>query len=226
MKHYRILLAEDHQLVRAGLKLLLGSQPDMRVVAEAGTGEEALQKARQFNPDVVVMDLAMPGMNGIKATEAIKAELPEVRILILTSHDDEAYFRQMYSAQASGYVLKRSAGEELLNAIRKIVRGQSHFDEGLANKTLARQLGASAATNQGQACSLTEREEEVLRGVALGYTNKEVANQLGISVKTVETHKVRICGKFDFRSRADMVQYALRQGWLDQTRSPLQLRAA
>jgi DNA-binding NarL/FixJ family response regulator len=218
MKALRIVLAEDHQLVREGLRLLLSNQPDMRLVAEAGTGFEAIQKARQFNPDVVIMDLSMPGMNGLKATKALKAEFPEMRVLVLTSHEDESYFRQMCQANVSGYVLKRSAGEELLRAIRKVANGQLHYDEGLANKTMRQQLGMSSQ-NQDPTRNLTGREEEVLRGVALGYTNKELASQLGLSVKTVETHKVRICEKNRFRSRADMVQYALRQGWLDQTGS-------
>jgi two-component system, NarL family, response regulator NreC len=217
MKSIRIVLAEDHQVVRAGLKLLLSTDPSIRVVAEAGSGEETLQKAREFKPDLVIMDLSMPGMNGLQATEALKAELPEIRILVLTSHEDDAYFRQMCQSNVSGYVLKRSAGEELLHAVRKVASGGFHFDAVLAARALTRLSRAPPATNPAQAPSLTEREEEVLRGVALGYTNKEIANQLGLSVKTVETHKVRICGKFDFRGRSDMVQYALRHGWLEQT---------
>ena len=204
-------------MVRAGLKLLLSTEPNIRVVAEAGSGEETLQKAREFKPDLVIMDLSMPGMNGLAATEALQAELPEIRILVLTSHEDEAYFRQMCQANVSGYVLKRSAGDELLHAIHKVASGGFHFDEALVARTLTRPLGASSGPNAAQARCLTGREEEVLRRVALGYTNKEIANQLGLSVKTVETHKVRICEKFDFRGRSDMVQYALRQGWLKQT---------
>jgi two-component system, NarL family, response regulator NreC len=222
MKYLRILLADDHQVLRAGLKLLLSSQPDMRLVAEAGSGEETLQKARQFKPDLVIMDLSMPGMNGLKATEALKEEMPQMKILILTSHEDPSYFRQMCKANASGYVLKRSAGEELLHAIRKVAKGQLHFDDELATNALTRQFGATTAGN-GPARNVTEREEEVLRGVALGYTNKEIASQFSLSVKTIETHKVRICEKLGFRSRADMVQFALRQGWLDPNRSSAQL---
>jgi DNA-binding NarL/FixJ family response regulator len=222
MKMVRIVLADDHEVLRAGLKLLLSTQADMRVIAEAGSGEETLEKARQFKPNVVIMDLSMPGMNGLKATEALKAELPEIKILVLTSHEDEGYFRQMCHAQASGYILKRSAGVELLHAIRKVARGELHFDEGLTHRTLTRQSGVST-DGRVPAIDVTEREEEVLRRVALGYTNKEIASQLELSVKTVETHKVRICEKLGFRSRADMVQYALRQGWLDPSRCPPKL---
>jgi len=218
MKILRVVLADDHEVLRAGLKLLLSSQADMRVVAEAGSGDETLRMARQFKPNVVIMDLSMPGMNGLKATEALKDELPEIKILVLTSHEDESYFRQMCQANASGYVLKRSAGVELLNAIRKVASGQLHFDAGLANKALTRQAGR-LTDGRGLVDHLTEREEQVVRRVALGYTNKEIANQLDISVKTIETHKVRICEKFHFLSRADMVQYAMRQGWLDPSHS-------
>ena len=219
MTKLRIILAEDHQVVRAGLKLLLSGQPDMRVVAEVGTGEEAIQKTRELKPDLVIMDLSMPGMNGLTATVAIKAELPDVKILILTSHEDRSYFREMCQANVSAYVLKRSAGEELLAAIRKVATGGMHFDEDLAAKALSPHLGTSPAKDQSPFPNLSDREVEVLCGVALGYTNKELASKFGLSVKTIETHKVRICQKLGFRSRADIVQYALLQGWLNQTSS-------
>ena len=215
MKTIRIILADDHQIVRAGLKLLLDSQPGFRVVAQAGNGEEVLQRARELKPDLVIMDLSMPGMNGLLATEQFKAELPEIKILILTSHEDQVYFRQMCQADVAGYLLKRSAGDELLNAVRKVISGQSYYDEMLISRMVTRQLGIPEDQQKGPARSLSAREEEILRAVALGYSNKEVATQLSLSVKTVETHKVRICEKLGYHSRADMVQHALRLGWLE-----------
>jgi two-component system, NarL family, response regulator NreC len=219
MKRLQILLADDHQVVRDGLRVLIDSQPDMRVVAEAGNGAEALALARRLKPELVIMDVSMPQMNGLKATEALKAELPEIKVLVLTTYEDQTYFRHMCQLNASGYVLKRSAGGELLGAIRKVASGQLHFDNALLVKTLVRQLGVSTNPTLPPARHLSDREEQVLRGVAFGYTNKELASLLGLSVKTVETHKVRICEKFGFCSRADMVLYAVRQGWLEQTLS-------
>lgn len=199
--------------------MLIDERPDMCVIAEAGNGHDAVEITRQLLPDLVIMDLSMPRMNGLKATEMLKTELPSVNILVLTSYDDECYFKQMCRAKVSGYVLKRSAGDELVRAIRKVAMGQFYVDEELAARMLTRQSAVSSVSMQNTAKGLTEREEEVLRGVASGYTNKELATMLTLSVKTVETHKVRICEKLCLRSRADFVQYALRQGWLDQTRS-------
>jgi DNA-binding NarL/FixJ family response regulator len=216
----RILLADDHQMLRDGLRLLIDAQPNMRVVGEAANGHEALAKARELAPDLVVMDLSMPEMNGLEATQRLKAELPQIRILALTAHEDELYLAQLCKAGAAGYVLKRSAADELLEAITTVADGELHFERTLVGKALARQVAApSVSTNAGPEI-LSDREREVLILVAWGFSNKEIASELGLSVKTIETYKVRIAEKLSLRSRAEMVQFALRQGWLDVRHPP------
>jgi two-component system, NarL family, response regulator NreC len=218
-KQLRVLVADDHKMVRDGIRLLVDGQPDMHVVGEAGSGTEAVKQARELKPDVIVMDLTMPEMNGLRATEVINAEAPQIKILVVTVHEDESYLRQLCSVRAAGYVLKRSAATEMLDAIRAVAQGAVHFDAALAGKALAagprRHLGPGSSL-PGEA-RLSEREEEVLRGVAWGLSNKELADRLQVSVKTVETYKVRVAEKLSLRSRTEMVQYALRQGWLSET---------
>jgi len=216
----RILLADDHQMLRDGLRLLIDAQPNMRVVGEAANGCEALLKARELSPDLVVMDLSMPQMNGLEATQQLRAELPQIRILALTAHEDESYLAQLCKAGAVGYVLKRSAGEELLQAINTVADGGLHFERTLAGKALARHVaGPTASPNAGPEV-LSDREREVLLRVAWGFSNKEIASELRLSVKTIETYKVRISEKLSLRSRAEMVQFALRQGLLDARHPP------
>ena len=215
MKKLRILLADDHKMVRDGLRLLIDGQPDMRVVGEAANGHEVLQKARELNPDVVVMDLSMPELNGLQATERLKAELPEIKVVAMTANEDESYLRQLCKVGAVGYVLKRSAGDELVKAIGLVAKGGVYFEAALASKALAKQM--TGGKSETGAVELSEREKEVLVKLAWGYSNKEIAGQLTLSVKTVETYKVRIGEKLGLRSRTEMVQYALRQGWLNET---------
>jgi DNA-binding NarL/FixJ family response regulator len=196
------------------------------VVGEAATGKDALQKAETLKPDLILMDLSMPEINGLQAIQVLARDFPQIKVLVLTAHEDTSYFLQLCQANAAGYVAKRVAGAELLRAIRNVVAGQAYFDETLAGRALAdlgRKAVASAAAREVAPAHLSPREEEVLRAVAWGYTNKELADRLGLSVKTVETHKVRICDKLGLRSRAEMVQYAVRQGWLNETRSLPQL---
>jgi len=214
MKKLRILLADDHKMVRDGLRLLIDGQPDMRVVGEAANGHEVLQKARELNPDVVVMDLSMPELNGLQATERLKAELPEIKVVAMTANEDESYLRQLAKVGAVGYVLKRSASDELVKAIGTVVKGGVYFEATLASKALAKQMTGGKC--EAGAAELSEREKEVLVILAWGYSNKEIAAQLTLSVKTVETYKVRIGEKLGLRSRTQMVQYALRQGWLSE----------
>lgn len=226
MKTIRILIVDDHQIVRDGLRLLLGAQPDMEVVGEAGNGREALEMIPRLDADLVIMDLSMPEMDGLRATQAIRDSHPGIKVLVLTTYEDRGVFVRICQAGASGYVVKRVAGAELVQSIRKIAAGQLHFDEGLAGRTLAELArGSGDLKNAGDrpAKNLSEREEQVLRGIAWGYTNKELAQQLGLSVKTVETHKVRICDKLGLRSRADMVRYAMSRGWMMENRSLPQL---
>ena len=216
MKKLRILLADDHKMVRDGLRLLIDGQRDMRVVGEAGNGKEALQQARDLKPDVVVMDLSMPEMNGLQATERITAERPGIKVVALTVHEDASYLIQLCKAGAAGYVLKRSAGDELIHAIRTVAAGGLHFDTTLASKALTGRRGAAPGKAGSPAGDLSEREKEVLILLAWGYSNKEIAGSLGLSGKTVETYRVRISEKLGLRSRTQMVQYALRQGWLNE----------
>ncbi len=217
MKKLRILLADDHKIVREGLRLLINSQPDMQVVGEAANGREVLVKARDLKPDVVVMDLSMPELNGLQAAEQIKTEHPTMKVVALTAHEDESYLRQLCKVGATGYVLKRSAGDELVKAIGTVAKGGVYFEATLASKALASQMTGAPMKGESRASELSEREMEVLIMLAWGYSNKEIAGWLNLSVKTVETYKVRIGEKLGLRSRTEMVQYALRQGWLNET---------
>lgn len=215
MKKLRILLADDHKMVREGLRLLIDGQPDMRVVGEAANGREVMQKARELKPNVVVMDLSMPELNGLQATERLKSESPEIKVVAITANEDESYLRQLCKVGAVGYVLKRSAGDELVKAIGTVAGGGVYFEATLASKALAKQMIGSKS--DAGTVDLSEREKEVLVMLAWGYSNKEIAAKLNLSVKTVETYKVRIGEKLGLRSRTEMVQYALRQGWLNET---------
>jgi DNA-binding NarL/FixJ family response regulator len=222
----RILIADDHTIVRDGIKALLAREADLLVVGEAANGFETLQKTALLKPDLVLLDLSMPLFNGLQAAKALARDHPQVKILVLTAHEDQSYFIELCKAHASGYIVKRTASTQLLQAIRKVADGQIHFDESLAGKAindLAYKSAEQLPAHDGWRLHLSDREEEVLRGVAWGFTNKELASRLGLSVKTIETHKVRICGKLGLRSRAEMVQYAVRQGWLSETRSLPQL---
>jgi len=216
MKKLRVLLADDHQVVRDGLRLLIDSQRDMRVVGEADNGKQAVQQSRELKPDVVVMDLSMPELNGLQATERLKAGWPAIKVVALTVHEDPSYLIQLCKAGAAGYVLKRSAGDDLIQAIRVVARGGLHFDPAVASKALTARVGESPAKARLRPADLSEREKEVLILVAWGYSNKEIAGDLKLSVKTVETYRVRISEKLTLRSRTEIVQYALRQGWLNE----------
>ena len=214
MKVLRIVLADDHIVMREGLRALINAQPDMEVVGEASDGRAALGKARELGPDVVVMDVSMPELNGIQATEQLKRERPEVRVLALTAYDDSGYLRQLLEAGASGYVLKKVAAEELIKAIRVVAAGGVYLDPTLAGKVVSGFVDKKKLKGSRQGSDLSEREKEVLRLIAWGHTNKQIGAQLNISVKTVETHKANLMEKLDLHSRADIVRYALHQGWL------------
>ena len=211
-KTHRILLVEDHPVVRHGLKALIAEEPDMQVVAEAASGEAAIEKVAELHPDIVILDISLgDGMSGLQLTEALRQQYPDLPLLALTVHEQRSYLRQMLSAGISGYVLKRSAAGELINAIRTIAGGQPHIDRAFARSDGNGQLSEPVA---GPDAPLSERETEVVRLISAGYTNKEIATRLAISVKTVETYKARSMDKLGFRSRADIVRYALLQGWL------------
>lgn len=213
MSKMRLILVDDHAVLRAGLRMLLDSQPDMRVVGEAADGEEALRTCRELRPDVVLMDISLPGLNGIEATKVLRRECPQIRVLVLTMHDDEAYFKQVLQAGSSGYVLKKAADTELLSAIRAVHRGEVFLYPSMAKVLVEELLQARPSAPPGGAreapTSLSEREKEVLRLIALGHTNQEIADVLYLSVKTVETHKARIMTKLGTRSRSELVRYAM-----------------
>jgi two-component system, NarL family, response regulator NreC len=220
MKKVRILLVDDHAVVREGLRALIGAQPDLQVVGEAPDGRQALQKALELNPDIVLMDVSMPELDGSQTTRLLKSERPQIKVIALTAHEDETSLRQLCASGADGYVLKRSAADDLIRAIRAVAGGRLHFDATVAAKALATQLAGSQPGGE-RPPPLSEREEEVLRLLAWGYTNKEIATRLSLSVKTVETYKARIAEKSGLRSRTQMVQYALQHGWLDEAHAAL-----
>jgi len=217
VSNLRILLADDHEIFREGLKMLVSAQPDMEVIGEAKNGRTAVALAQQLQPDVVVMDVSMPELNGLKATEKLKALCPHVKILTLTRHTDDGYLQQLLKVGASGYVLKQSASSELIRAIRSVSRGDTYIDPALTERLISSFVGARPARGTPAGKDLTGREEEVLRFIAWGYSNKEIAARLSLSVKTVEAHKTNAMQKVGFKSRIDIVRYALLQGWLQDT---------
>jgi two-component system, NarL family, response regulator NreC len=208
-----VVLAEDHSTVREGIKMLVNAQTDMRVVGEAGNGSAAITTVREKRPDVVVMDISMPEMNGLTATRKLKAEFPDVKILTLTRHSDDSFLEQLIAAGASGYVLKQSAPAELVNAIRAVGGGNAYLDPTLANKVVGGFLHRGLRGERRS--EMTGREAEVLRLIAWGFSNKEIATRLELSVKTVEAHKANAMRKMNLRGRIDIVRYAILQGWLE-----------
>ena len=218
MAKLRVFLAEDHVVVRQGLRALIEAQPDMEVIGEADDGQAAVQGARDLGPDVVVMDVSMPRMSGTRATELLKQELPEIKVLALTAHEDKSYLRQLLGAGVSGYVLKRVAADELIRALRTVAQGGVYLDPNLAGKVVSGFVQRPAAREGQAGGTLSDREAEVLRHIALGLSNKEIAAKLDVSVKTVETYKARSMEKLGLSSRAGIVGYAVQQGWLSENR--------
>jgi two-component system response regulator NreC len=216
MQKIRILIADDHAILRSGLKMLINAQPDMEVVSEAPDGDRAVQAARDTRPHVALLDLTMPGSGGMGALEEIARCCPDTRVLILSMHDDPAYLRSVLAAGASGYVLKRAVDTELLAAIRAVHRGGMFIDPSLAHVFVQDAL-AKAATGGRASRSLnilSERERQVLGLVAQGYGSQEIAKQILVSVKTVETYRARITEKLGLRTRSDIVRFAVQMGLL------------
>jgi DNA-binding NarL/FixJ family response regulator len=214
MSKLRVLLADDHNVVRAGLRALIDSQLDLEVVGEAADGEAACRLAAELTPDVAVLDVSMPILGGARATEQIKHDRPDIKVLALTVHEDRGYLQQLLQAGASGYLLKRAAADDLIHAIRTVARGGSYLDPALTGKVLGGLMGRPAQAGGPPDDALSDREEEVLRLIARGFTNREIAAQLDVSVKTVETHKARAMEKLGLDSRAGIVAHAIRRGWL------------
>lgn len=216
MAKIRVVLADDHETVREGLRLIIASQSDMEVVGEAGDGVVAVESVRALVPDVVVMDISMPKLNGLKATEQLKAHCPQVKVLALTRHGDDGYLQQLLQAGASGYVLKQSHPTALLAAVRAVATGGKYLDPAIAGRVI-RDLGRHQRSVPGDATPLSSREEVVLRLMALGHSNKEIGSQLNVSVKTVESHRANAMHKLNLRTRIDVVQFAIMKGWLSQS---------
>jgi two-component system, NarL family, response regulator NreC len=207
----RVVLIDDHAVVRSGLRLLLDAQPDIEVVGEGGNAQDAIFRARALRPDVILLDVVLPGESGIEALPKLRKESPETKVLVLSMQDDPTYVREAFAAGASGYVLKEAADEEVVAAVREIAGGGSYVHPALGARMVAAEAAERAAA---QADPLSEREREVLRLLALGHTNQEIAGKLYISVRTAESHRAHIMQKLRLTTRAELVRYALSNGLL------------
>ncbi|MEZ4770981.1 MAG: response regulator transcription factor [Caldilineales bacterium] len=212
MTPIRLLLVDDHEIVRAGLRMLFSAEPDVQIVGEAASGREAIDLVDRLAPDVVLMDVAMPDMNGIEATRRIKEATPQVAVLALTMHEDEEYFFEMLSVGAPGYVPKRAAPDDLLSAIRIVNQGEVFIYPSMARLLVKDFLRRAEETTPSDAELLTPREHEVLALIADGLTNREIAEQLVISVKTVDRHRENIMRKLNLHNRVELVRYAIEKG--------------
>jgi two-component system response regulator NreC len=208
----KLLLVDDHEIVRAGLRMLFLAESDMEIVGEASSGEEAIRVADELSPDVVIMDVAMPGMTGVEATRRIKTAHPEVAVLALTMYEGEQYFFQMLEAGASGYVPKRAAADDLVSAIRVVRHGNVFLYPSMAKLLVSDFLQRDATDESAGESPLTPREREVLTYIAEGYTNREIAEALVISVKTVDRHRENIMNKLNLHNRVALVKYAIEKG--------------
>jgi two-component system response regulator NreC len=211
----RILLADDHAILRSGLQMLINSRDGYEVVAQASDTQEAIDKARQHKPEVCIVDITMPGGGGVVVVETLAPELPGCRFIALTMHDDQAYLKAVLTAGASGFVVKRSADTRLLDAIETVLRGQVYIDPAMGQRVMQGLLDPAAAEAEGKhPDNLSLRERQVLLLLAHGYTNREAAEQLGLSMRSVETYRSRMAEKLGFQNRVDLVRYALETGML------------
>jgi DNA-binding NarL/FixJ family response regulator len=213
----KVIIAEDHEMVREGLKMIVNSQDDMEVVGEAGNGREAIELAKALHPDVVLMDISMPELNGLKAAATLKRIMSDTKILTLTRHSDEAYMQELFQAGVSGYLLKQSAASELTRAIHTVMRGENFLDPAVAGKVFSGYADRPKLRGERDNASLTNREEEVLCDIALGYSNREIADKLGVSVKTVEAHKSNAMQKLSISTRREIIRYAILKGWMQES---------
>ena len=213
MPRIRVALADDHPVVLAGVKALIQAASEMDLVGDAADGNAALALILETTPDVVVMDISMPGLTGLELVQRVGVERPSVKVLVLTVHEDRAYVQRVLSAGARGYLLKRSAAEELVRAIRAVHAGGLYVDPAIAGKFVHVEGGESPL---GDGMALSEREEEVLKLAAQGHTNKEAAARLGLSIKTVESYKARAMEKLGLKTRAEIVRYGLARDWLSE----------
>ncbi len=216
MAKIKVVIADDHAVVREGIKMILGREPDIEIVGEANNGREALDLVATSKPSVVVMDISMPEMGGIEATKRVKEAWPKVNVLALTMHEDESYVFQLLKAGASGYVLKRGAAQDLVQAIRSASRGEAFLYPSVARSVLADYLKrVQSGEERHRYDGLTDREREILALIAEGLSNQEIAQKLFISIKTVQTHRTHIMEKLDLHNRAQLVRYAIRKGLIE-----------
>lgn len=211
MTPIRVLVADDHVVMREGICLLLEAEPDIKVVGQANDGQEALEKAHKLIPDVVLMDITMPGMSGLEATRQLRAALPETQILALTMHEGDEFFFRMLQAGASGYVLKGASPDELLSAIRAVYRRGVYLYPTMAKKLITDYL-SRPSSQQGSYDDLTQREREILTLIADGLTTTEIAKKLVLSANTVQTHRQNIMDKLDLHNKTELIKYAIRKG--------------
>ena len=215
MNKMRILIADDHAIVREGLRTLLEAQPDIEVVGEATDGEEAVNKTQEIQPDIVLMDITMPGMNGLEATRQIRQNNPDAKILVLTMHEGDEYFFKFLDVGASGYFIKGGSSTELISALRAVWHGDVFLYPTMAKKLLSDYLQrVKAGSNKESYDGLTNREREVLKLIAEGYTNQEISERLVLSVTTVQTHRAHIMAKLGLHGPTELVKYALRRGFI------------
>lgn len=212
MDRMRILIADDHAIVREGLHTLLEAQPDIEVVGEATNGEEAVKNTKELQPDIILMDITMPGLNGLEATRQIRQDSPQVKVLALTMHESDEYFFKFLEAGAAGYFVKGGSSSELISALHTVWRGDVFLYPTMAKKLLSDYLQRVKAGQDKDYDGLTKREMEILKLIAEGYTNQEIADRLVISITTVQTHRAHIMAKLGLRSPAELIKYALRHG--------------
>ena len=215
MSVIRVLLADDHRILREGIRALIEDQGDMQVIGEAEDGLAAVKKVAQLQPDVVVMDIAMPLLNGLEATRQIHRDYPRVRVLILTMHENEEYIRQVLAAGALGYVLKDAAARDLLGAIRSVYQGEAVLSPAITRLVIEDYLRWGDIRPEDTTDGLTAREREVLQLIAEGYTNKEIAGILSLSVKTVQSHRTNLMNKLDLHDRGELIKYAIQKKIID-----------
>jgi DNA-binding NarL/FixJ family response regulator len=216
MKRIAVLLVDDHTVVRQGLRALLESESDLKVVGEAENGRQAVRLAKKILPDVVVMDVAMPVLNGIEATRQICKEIPATKVLGLTSYGDDEYVTQLMQAGASGFLIKQTAADDLLKAIRQVNEGKTYFSPSVAKRLREQKFElVSNGHHTNKAGELTSRESEVLQLIAEGFANKQVAAELSISIKTVEKHRQQVMNKLNIHDVAGLTRYAIARGWVE-----------